>query len=46
MGELVYDINALVSRRVLQQHAVDHGGVVEPKKTWALSDCSVLTLCM
>jgi hypothetical protein len=30
----------------LQRCAVDRGGVVEPKKPWALSGCSVLTLYM
>ena len=44
MGELVYGLHALESRRALQRRAVDCGGVVEPKKPWALSNCSVLTL--
>jgi hypothetical protein len=30
----------------LQQCAMDRGRVVEPKKPWASSDCSVLKLCM
>ena len=46
MGELVYGLHAPESRRALQQRVVDHGGVVEPKKPWASSGCSVLTLCV
>jgi hypothetical protein len=34
------------SRKVLQHCAMDCGGVLEPKKPWASSGCSVLTLCV
>ena len=30
----------------MQRRVVDRGSVVEPKKAWASSDYSVLTLCM
>jgi hypothetical protein len=30
----------------LQRRSMNHSGVVEPKKPWASSGCSVLTLCM
>jgi hypothetical protein len=46
LGELVYGLRALESRRVLQRCAVDRGGVLETKKPWASFGCSVLTLCM
>jgi hypothetical protein len=46
LGELVYGLYAPESRRALQRHVVDHGGVVEPKKPWASFGYSVLTLCV
>jgi len=45
-GGCVYGLHVLESRRVLQRRSVDGGGVVEPKKPWASSRCSVLTLYM
>ena len=44
MGRLVYGLHEPESRRVLQRCFVNHGSVVEPKKPWASSGCSVLTL--
>ena len=44
MGELVYGLRAPECRWILQQCAMDRGGVLEPKKPWASFDCSVLTL--
>jgi hypothetical protein len=46
LGELVYGLHAPESRRILQRCAVDHGGVMEPKKPYASSNYSVLTLCV
>ena len=46
LGELVYGLRVLESRRVLQLCAMDHRGVLVPKKPWALSGYSILTLCM
>ena len=46
LGELVYGLHAPESRKALQRHAVDCGGVMEPKKPWTSSSCSVLTLCV
>ena len=40
----VYGLHAPESRRALLRCAMDRGGVVEPKKPWASSGCSVLTL--
>jgi len=44
LGELVYGLLAPESRKVLQRCAVDLGGVLEPKKPWALFSYSILTL--
>jgi hypothetical protein len=46
LEERVYGLHVPESRRALQRRAVDHDGVVEPKKPWASSDCSVMTLYM
>jgi hypothetical protein len=46
LGAIVYSLHAPEYRSALQQCAVDHGVVVELKKPWASSDCSVLTLCV
>ena len=42
----VYGLHEPESRRVLQRCSVDYGVVVEPKKPWVSSSCSILTLCM
>jgi hypothetical protein len=46
LGDGVYGLHAPESKRVLQQCSVDRGGVMEPKKPWASSGYSVLTLCV
>jgi hypothetical protein len=46
LGELVYGLHVLESRKALQQRVVDRGGVMEPKKPWTAFSCSVLTLCV
>ena len=46
LGELVYGLHALESRRALQRCAMDRGNVVELKKPSASFGCSVLTLCV
>jgi hypothetical protein len=46
LGRSVYGLHTPESRRVLQRCSVDRGGVMEQKKPWASSSCSVLTLCM
>jgi hypothetical protein len=46
LGELVYGLRVSESRRVLQWCAMDRGGVLEPKKPWASSGYSILTLCV
>jgi hypothetical protein len=42
----VYGLHVSESRGVLQQCSVDRGGVMEPKKPWVSSGCSILTLCV
>jgi hypothetical protein len=44
LGELVYGLRVPESKRVLQRCGMDCGSVVELKKPWASSGCSVLTL--
>jgi hypothetical protein len=46
LGRCVYGLHAPESRRVLQQRSMDRGIFMEPKKPWASSGCSVLTLCV
>jgi hypothetical protein len=46
LGRAIYGLHASESRRVLQRCSMDRGGVVEPKKPWVSSSCSVLTLYM
>jgi hypothetical protein len=46
LGGSVYGLLVPESRRVLQQRSLDRGSVMELKKPWVLSSCSVLTLCM
>jgi hypothetical protein len=46
LGGRVYGLHVLEFRRALQRCSMDCGGVVEPKKPWTSSDCSVLTLCV
>jgi hypothetical protein len=41
LGELVYGLHVPESKRALQRRAVDRDSVVEPKKPWALSSCSI-----
>jgi hypothetical protein len=42
-GSLACVLHALESRRVLQRRHVDRGDVMEPKKLWVSSSCSILT---
>jgi hypothetical protein len=46
LGELVYGLHTSESRRALQRHIGNGGGVVELKKPCASFGCSVLTLCV
>jgi hypothetical protein len=46
LGRRAYCLHAPESRRVLQRRSMDRGDVVEPKKLWASSGYSVLTLCV